>query len=108
MPHAASYDEIADWYEHEFLPRQADGDPFGINHALMSLLGVGSGLCLEIGCGTGFRAPGVRELGWRPVGVDLSAGMLNHAIGRLPVVRADARRLPIADGAVAAAITVMA
>lgn len=27
MAGAAAYDEIADWYEHEFLSRQADGDP---------------------------------------------------------------------------------
>lgn len=104
----ATYDEIADWYENEFLARQADGDPLGIRHALVSLLGVGHGLCLEIGCGTGVHAAQVRELGWTPVGVDLSAGMLGYALGRLPVVRADARRLPVRDGAAAAVIAVMA
>jgi SAM-dependent methyltransferase len=53
------------------------------------------------------RAERVRELGWTPVGVDLSAGMLRHARGRLPVARADAELLPIRDGAVPAAIAVM-
>ena len=58
MAPAAGYDEIADWYEDEFLPRTAAagaGVP-GIGRALRQLLGPGSGVCLEIGCGTGVRA----------------------------------------------------
>jgi len=52
---AAAYDEIADWYEHEFLAGTAapGADPLGIGAALGSLLGQGTGTCLEIGCGTG-------------------------------------------------------
>jgi SAM-dependent methyltransferase len=117
MAPTAAYDEIADWYEQEFLGSQpatgksagesADADPLGISHALRQLLGHGSGTCLEIGCGTGVHAVTVRELGWTPVGVDLSAGMLRHARGRLALARADAQRLPIRDGAVPAAIAVM-
>jgi SAM-dependent methyltransferase len=113
----AAYDEIADWYEEEFLGgRQAtgkseggsaDADPLGIGRALRHLLGRGSGTCLEIGCGTGVHAARVRELGWTPVGVDISAGMLRHAQGRLAVARADAERLPVRDGAAPAAIAVM-
>jgi SAM-dependent methyltransferase len=113
MSPTAAYDEIADWYEHEFLPRQADADPLGIRRAVARLLGPGSGgRCLEIGCGTGIHAAQIRELGWTPVGVDLSAGMLRHARGRLPAARADAwadaSRLPIADRALEAVVTVMA
>ncbi|MCI0689315.1 MAG: methyltransferase domain-containing protein, partial [Sporichthyaceae bacterium] len=88
MAPTAAYDEIADWYEHEFLGNQvatgnspsgsAEDDPLGISRALRQLLGHGSGTCLEIGCGTGIHASSVRELGWTPVGVDLSAGMLRH------------------------------
>jgi len=58
MPTAA-YDQIADWYEHEFLGRQARGgpgegaDPLGIDQALTDLLGAGDGTCLDSGCGTG-------------------------------------------------------
>lgn len=109
----AAYDEIADWYEEQFVAglRLAPGtpgyDPLGVDHALRVLLGNGAGRCLEIGCGTGVHAAGVRELGWTPVGIDLSAGMLRHARDRLPVARADAARLPIADGSVPAAIAVM-
>jgi len=103
----AAYDEIADWYEQEFLARQAGEDPLGIRGAVRQLLGAGRGVCLEVGCGTGVYAQQLRELGWTPLGVDLSAGMLRYAKGRLPVARAEAERLPIRDGAVPAAITVM-
>lgn len=113
MPTAA-YDQIADWYEHEFLGRQGGGglhivaDSLGIDRALADLLGAGSGVCLDIGCGTGVRAVRVRELGWTPVGIDLSAGMLGHGQGRLPIARADAERMPVRDNSVSAAICVMA
>jgi SAM-dependent methyltransferase len=111
---AAPYDAIADWYEQDFLQGAAPdaripgGDPIGIDAALQDLLGPGVGPCLEIGCGTGIHAERVRSLGWAPLGLDLSAGMLGHARDRLAVARADAGRLPVRDGAVAAVLTVMA
>jgi len=114
MAPTAAYDEIADWYEEEFLrgPKTEvgpiDADSLGIDRALRDLLGQGSGICLEIGCGTGVRAALVRSLGWTPLGVDQSAGMLRHARPRLSIARADAERLPIRDGSVPAALTVMA
>lgn len=106
----AAYDEIADWYEREFLPQTAAAgpDPLGIDAALDGLLGRGSGVCLEIGCGTGVQAGRVRELGWTPWGVDVSAAMLRYARGRLPVTRADAIRLPVRDGCLPAVVSVMA
>lgn len=105
----AAYDQIADWYEQQFLPaqRRSGADSLGIRRAVADLLGPGTGPCLEIGCGTGAWAAQVRWLGWTPVGADLSAGMLRHASGRLPVVQADAGRLPVRDAAVPAAIGVM-
>ncbi|HEX6872004.1 MAG TPA: class I SAM-dependent methyltransferase [Micromonosporaceae bacterium] len=110
MGGAAAYDEIADWYEYEFLGDRdgdSDPDPIGIQRALDELLGPGTGTCLEIGCGTGTHASQVRALGWHPVGVDLSAGMLRHAQGRLPIARGDVARLPIRSATVPAAIAVM-
>jgi SAM-dependent methyltransferase len=113
MAPTVAYDEIADWYEEEFLggqltgARTRDGNPLGLDSVLQDLLGEGSGACLEIGCGTGVHAAQVRELGWTPVGVDLSAGMLRYARGRLPIARADAERLPIRTGSVPAAIAMM-
>jgi ubiquinone/menaquinone biosynthesis C-methylase UbiE len=100
----AAYDEIADWYSREFL---RPGDPIGVDASLRTLLGAGTGTCLEIGCGTGIHADTVRDLGRTPIGIDLSAGMLRHADSRLPVGRADAVRLPVRDGSVPAVIAMM-
>lgn len=102
----AAYDEIADWYEERFLAGQRH-DPLGITDVLRSLLGRGAGVCLEIGCGTGAYAATMRDLGWKPVGVDVSPGMLRHARGRLPVARADAVRLPVRDSSVPAVVGIM-
>jgi SAM-dependent methyltransferase len=108
----AVYDGIADWYEAQFIGRWAEGaggesDRLGVGRALRSLLGTGRGSCLEIGCGTGVHAATVRELGWTPIGIDISAGMLRHARGRLPLVRGDAARLPVRDGCLPAVAAVM-
>jgi SAM-dependent methyltransferase len=98
----AAYDGIADWYEREFLGRQADApDPIGVDRALRDLLGAGEGTCLEVGCGTGVHAATVRELGRAPVGVDLSTGMLRHARGRLPTARENPVTRPSAADLVA-------
>jgi SAM-dependent methyltransferase len=106
----ATYDEIADWYEHEFLGPQElrAADPIGISHCLRALLSEGSGPCLEIACGTGVHAATVAGLGWTPVGIDVSAGMLRHARGRLAIAMADAAHLPVRDSALPAVISVMA
>lgn len=57
------------------------------------------GPVLDIGTGTGVVALGLAELGYRVVGLDLSRGMLRHALPRLGglVVQGDARSLPFAD-----------
>jgi SAM-dependent methyltransferase len=111
MTSAAAYDQIADWYEQEFLGGQdaetTDGNPLSLGSLLGDLLGTGSGTCLEIGCGTGIHAALVRDLGWTPIGVDLSSGMLRYARNRLPIAQADAASLPIRDNSVSAAIAVM-
>lgn len=111
MATSAAYDEIADWYEEEFLAGlksgTPDGDPLGLRQLLTGLLGKGSGPCLEIGCGTGVHAAQVRALGWRPLGVELSREMLRHASGRLPSVQADAERLPIRADSVSAVLAMM-
>ena len=46
-----AYDDIADWYEHEFLPATDATDAIGVRRSLTELLGRGSGACLEVGCG---------------------------------------------------------
>jgi hypothetical protein len=46
------------------------------------------------------RATRVSQLGWTPAGIDLSAGILRYASGRLHVARADAEYLPAGDSSV--------
>lgn len=60
---------------------------------------------LDVGCGTGDLVRGLRRSGHRPVGIDLSLGMLERArAGGAPLVQADAAALPLpsaaADGVV--------
>ena len=109
---SAAYDGIADWYEDEFLSeRSEDGlpisDPIGVDGSLSAMLGRGVGASLEIGCGTGTHAARIRSLGWSPIGVDLSAGMLRHARRRLPIARADGECLPFADASFSSVVSVM-
>ena len=55
---------------------------------------------LDLGCGPGRDVAYLQELGFRAMGVDLSAGMLaeGRRRGVGPLVRADMRLLPFADG----------
>jgi len=56
---------------------------------------------LEIGCGTGHFSRWLDDQGLVAVGLDLSPAMLAEAqaLGGVPLVQGDARRLPFADGA---------
>ena len=60
---------------------------------------------LDIGCGTGDLARALRRKGHRPVGVDLSLGMLRAARpGGAPLVQADASQLPVPERAADTAV----
>src|SRR3954453_11957942 len=102
---APRYDEHADWYD---VWTRTGGVPFmaGVTATLLELVPEGSGPALDIGCGTGPHADTVRSLGWSPLGTDVSSGQLRHAAARLPVVRADGRALPVADGSVRLTLSV--
>jgi ubiquinone/menaquinone biosynthesis C-methylase UbiE len=106
MRQIAAYDSYADWYEDFRDPRNEYGQR--VNDVIRDLLGPGDGTCLDVCCGGGASAGQVRELGWTPLGVDLSAGQLGYAASRLPVVQADSAALPLPDRSVDAAICVLA
>jgi SAM-dependent methyltransferase len=108
MRQPAAYDAYADWYEEYISASPAAGYYDRINRLVADLLGQGPGECLDICCGTGARARVVRELGWTPVGADLSGGQLRHAASRLPVALADATALPFPDASFDAVICVLA
>jgi len=54
---------------------------------------------LDLAAGTGDLCRDLERAGHRPVGVDLSFGMLAAARTGAPLVQADALRLPVPDGA---------
>ncbi|HVS19451.1 MAG TPA: class I SAM-dependent methyltransferase [Planctomycetota bacterium] len=83
---ATPYGRWAERVEHELV------------HGLLGPLPDGARV-LDLGCGTGRLAGHWSDRGWRAVGLDPSHTMLERAARRLPVVRADGRRLPFADGA---------
>jgi SAM-dependent methyltransferase len=97
----ARYDGLADWYDVEQarIAERADApiDRFA------ELVGPGSGLFVEIGCGTGLTGMAVEALGWSVVGLDLSADQLAIARSRLQgALRGDAHALPFRSAGVPA------
>jgi demethylmenaquinone methyltransferase/2-methoxy-6-polyprenyl-1,4-benzoquinol methylase len=62
-------------------------------------LGLPTGsLVLDLACGTGDLCRALADHGYRPVGADLSFGMLAAARTDAPLVHADALRLPVPIG----------
>jgi demethylmenaquinone methyltransferase/2-methoxy-6-polyprenyl-1,4-benzoquinol methylase len=57
-------------------------------------------LVLDVACGTGDLCRALATAGHRPMGVDLSAGMLRAASCDAPLVRADTLKLPARDRSV--------
>jgi SAM-dependent methyltransferase len=101
---AARYDGLAEWYDEVMRDPSVRGAlARAAYEMLVALLGPGSGLILDIGCGTGLAAERVQALGYQPVGIDLSLDQLRVASRRLPVVQGDAARLPVSSDSVAAA-----
>lgn len=73
----------------------------GWRRRAVRLLGLAPGsTVLDLACGTGDLCRDLHAHGLRPVGVDFSWGMLRAARTTAPLVRADAQRLPVPDGAV--------
>lgn len=79
--------------------------PEGLRESDAGLLGEPAGRhVLEVGCGSAPCARWLAAQGARVIGVDLSAGMLRHAVQAahetgisVPLVQADAARLPFTD-----------
>jgi demethylmenaquinone methyltransferase/2-methoxy-6-polyprenyl-1,4-benzoquinol methylase len=65
----------------------------------LDALGLGAGARVaDAACGTGDLCRDLTRRGMRPVGVDLSPGMLAHAYGAVPFVLADVSAQPWPDG----------
>jgi len=80
--------------------------PEGLDESVAGLLGPVAGRrVLEVGCGSAPCARWLRTAGAWPVALDVSAGMLRHAVAAaarsgvgVPLVQADAGALPFAAG----------
>jgi SAM-dependent methyltransferase len=105
------WDGDADAYQGEHGDFLGDADfvwcPEGVREADVGLLGEVRGRrVLELGCGAAAAARWLATEGAEVVGMDLSAGMLRHALAgaartgvRVPLVQADAMALPFRDAA---------
>jgi RNA polymerase sigma-70 factor (ECF subfamily) len=94
-PTTARYDGHADWYDAWNRPNAERNAP-----EVLELLGPGSGLCLDLGCGSGHYFGILNATGRTVVGVDRSADQLRIARRRSrQLVQADAAALPFGDGA---------
>jgi demethylmenaquinone methyltransferase/2-methoxy-6-polyprenyl-1,4-benzoquinol methylase len=82
------------------------GLDIGWRRRAVRALGLAPGAAvLDVACGTGDLCRDLTAAGYRPVGVDLSFGMLGHARAAAPLVQADAADLPLAEGAVDGAVS---
>ena len=92
---AASYDELEPWYEHLYARLETLG------RATLAPPRAGA-RALDAGCGPGVQTAWLRDIGFVAHGADLSAGLLELARRKLPVVpfaRADLEALPYRDAA---------
>ncbi|MGX6603738.1 class I SAM-dependent methyltransferase [Micromonosporaceae bacterium Da 78-11] len=100
------YDREADCYD-----RSRGGDERAAAAAVAIewlLTPVAPDVLVDVACGTGLVTTRLRHPARTVVGVDLSAGMIDKAAGRLPgtALRADATALPLASGTVDAVLMI--
>jgi len=99
MPESVSFDRAADYYdETRALPDEATARLVGLAAAEL-----GQRRTLEVGAGTGRLTLPLRASGVDVAGVDLSLPMLARMVAKdggaaIPIVQADATRLPFASG----------
>ncbi len=60
----------------------------------------GGSLVVDVACGTGDFCRELYKVGHRPVGIDMSGGMLAKARTEAPLVQADGLKQPFASGAI--------
>ncbi|HVE74953.1 MAG TPA: methyltransferase domain-containing protein [Mycobacteriales bacterium] len=106
--HRTWWDAAAEGYQEMHGDFLGDADflwcPEGLRESAARLLGdVAGHWVLEVGCGAAQCSRWLRTQGAHAVGIDISAGQLGHARAldgttsiRVPVVQADAQRLPFA------------
>jgi ubiquinone/menaquinone biosynthesis C-methylase UbiE len=103
----ALYDRIAAHYD-AAIPEHVAGHYLRKRVGLVRELVSPGAMVLDVGCGTGTLAAGLREAGYRVYGADASTGMLAQLRGggRGVPVACFGERLPFGDGSFDLAITV--
>lgn len=101
----AMFDRIAPRYDRLNRVISLGQDRRWRRHAVAELSLAPGATVIDVGCGTGDLCDVLVEAGHRPVGVDVSAGMLAAAHTAAPLVRADALALPVPDRAVDGVVT---
>ncbi len=94
---ADSYEELEPWYEHLYATLHAI-----LREVLAPPRGRTRPRALDAGCGTGFQAAVLADLGYEVHGVDLSSKLLAVArdrVGEARIAVGDVERLPYADAA---------
>ena len=91
------FDEIAPYYDR--LNRVISlGMDKGWRRRTVRAIDLPSGArVIDLACGTGDLCEDLAGAGFRPIGFDLSAGMLEAAVSSAPLVRSDVLTLPLPD-----------
>jgi demethylmenaquinone methyltransferase / 2-methoxy-6-polyprenyl-1,4-benzoquinol methylase len=96
----AMFDRIAPRYDRINRVISLGQDRRWRRHAVAALRLAPGATVLDVACGTGDLCDVLTTAGYRPIGVDFSAGMLAVSHTDAPLVRADALTLPVPDAAV--------
>src|SRR5262245_3051410 len=97
---AAGYEVLEPWYEHLYATLHAV-----LRAELMPPAGAPRPRALDAGCGTGFQAALLDQMGSAVHGVDLSRQLLKAgktALARVPLAQGDVQALPYRNGSFAA------
>lgn len=94
----AMFDRIASRYDRVNKVISLGQDRRWRRHTIAALDLPAGARVLDLACGTGDLCRDAARVGLRPIGVDLSVGMLAAARATAPLVLADALALPVPDG----------
>ena len=100
----ARYDGLAEWYD-DYLKQPLYDD---VPEHVCRLVGSGTGLCIDVGCGTGMHLGILASRGWTVVGIDVSTDQLRLACRRWrSLVQGDVGRMPFSDACASRVVSVL-
>ena len=100
----ARYNGLAEWYD-DYLKQPLYDD---VPEHVCRLVGSGTGLCIDAGCGTGIHLGILASRGWTVVGIDVSTDQLGLASRRWrSLVQGDVGRMPFSDACASRVVSVL-